>query len=359
MLLEQNYRNYTFRDVCKYFQNLGCYVNVEEKYEKGYKNCKSKIEYYCVCDKRFNTSMEEFIQEGFDKQYETCDKFRDYNRKDILNVFDNVKKDLENTNYKIITPTDNFNLNTVIKYVCNKNHVNFTHSSEYNEETLFCEICEDPPSESYNKEVNPFYIFKQNLTTYEDVFALFENSGCKLITKKDEYKNKSSQVKYQCECGVIKDTIFNNFMENKYQCCISCAAYKKSGKDKREVYENLKHNCELEGYVLLEPLSSFDGSKGLKFKCKNSHDVELTLSNFKVGMRCNKCVKSKLTELREELDAKGFVLKNTDENITNKDKIDLECKDCHSIRTLLLGNYRNRRDARICKNKECGKSKKN
>lgn len=54
--------------------------------------------------------------------------------------------------------------------------------------------------------------------TVEQVAKVFKSAGCKLLTK--VYLSSKQQLKYQCKCGMIQFTCYNNFVRGHR--CMRC-----------------------------------------------------------------------------------------------------------------------------------------
>lgn len=140
------------------------------------------------------------------------------------------------------------------------------------------------------------------------VRAVFEENGCKLMTK--EYQNTKQILKYECVCGNVTTTTFGNFQKGKR--CKECGIKKFSETNRRtieEVREEFRsRGCELitDHYV--------NTQQKLKYRCICGIESYITLSKLIGGQLCRTCGIKKnsgenhyryIADMTEEERAKG------------------------------------------------------
>lgn len=159
-----------------------------------------------------------------------------------------------------------------------------------------------------------FYNFRENPTCprcrenpkalpYENIKDFIEvksNSGCKLLTTKDEYKQKRIEqpkmalckINIQCRCGNEFEESFNTFKSGGKRQCNECS-YEETGMGRRYSYEDIKKYIEIESKSGCKLLSeTYKGyHKPLHLECSCGNDFYRAMSEFKSRelFKCKKC----------------------------------------------------------------------
>lgn len=97
---------------------------------------------------------------------------------------------------------------------------------------MLCEECNKERSRNRHK------------APYEEIKKYFEDNGCVLLSKKEEYLNNNSKLRYIAKCGHEHITQFQPFKRSKYKVCKECRIKLNSGENtynwKGGVYDSEK-----------------------------------------------------------------------------------------------------------------------
>jgi len=147
----------------------------------------------------------------------------------------------------------------------------------------------------------------RNRYTIEDIRALFDKKGCKLISTK--YKNNKQKLDYICDKGHKSQIILSNLLKGVG--CAQCAGNVK--KDINYVKENVEYN----NYKLVS--SDYLSSKDkLHLICPNGHDYYVSWDNWSSkNHRCPKCNLAGTSKQEQEL---VEFIKSISFNVIERDK---------------------------------------
>ncbi len=112
----------------------------------------------------------------------------------------------------------------------------------------------------------------------EEVEQIFEEAGCKLLSK--EYLGVKYKLKYRCSCGNISEIIFDSFKRGHR--CRLC------GGNKKLTFESVDNCFKDNGCILLETKYINNKTK-MRYICSCGEESEINFTNFKKGQRCSKC----------------------------------------------------------------------
>lgn len=119
--------------------------------------------------------------------------------------------------------------------------------------------------------------------TFEEVRAVFEESGCRLLSK--QYLKNNIPLDYICECGNEASITFKMFI--KGQRCYTCRN-EKIGASKRHNYDYVSNFFKENGCELLE--TEYKNSQTfLKYVCNCGDVHRIKFSHFRRGVRCYNC----------------------------------------------------------------------
>lgn len=173
--------------------------------------------------------------------------------------------------------------------------------------------------------------------TYKEVKALFESKGYILL--ETEYIDSHTKMKYICKQhpNIIQSTKYNSLQQGKG--CPYCA-----GKAKH-TFEEVKNYFESCGYTLLENIYINANTK-MKYKCSHHPNKELYIrySDLRHGVRCPYCSKvgrKAYEEIKEEFEARGYILVSTKEEYVNSNSVlKYICpKHPNDINTIIYYNF--------------------
>lgn len=142
--------------------------------------------------------------------------------------------------------------------------------------------------------------------TYEEIKHYIEvetNSGCKLLTPKEEYIDTHQKILCQCQCGNIFETEYHRVVTKNKVYCNECGfkiTAEKTKNDGNVVY-NAFINSEL--MPMFKPEDYKNSKQKLPYICKNKPEVGIqfiSYSNFCSGRRC-KCCKGERTSKKQRI----------------------------------------------------------
>jgi very-short-patch-repair endonuclease len=171
----------------------------------------------------------------------------------VFNYFKNNNCQLLSKEYK--------NNKTKLTYICkcgNESSITFSNFKDKNVRCRKCSGCEK--------------------YTYEQVFNIFKNRNCILIS--NNYKDVFSKLTFKCQCGIISKTSLHQFMKGIG--CMKCTGSEKL------TYEFVKNFFEKYNYQLLSKEYKNTMTK-LDFKCNNGHINNMEFMSFQKGHRCSMC----------------------------------------------------------------------
>jgi len=211
--------------------------------------------------------------------------------------------------------------------------------------TLRCKKCD-------HKFKRVFYNFRKNPTCpkcrdnprampYEEIKNFIEvesKSGCKIITTKEEYKQKRIEqpkmalckIDIQCKCGNKFSESFNTFKSSNVRRCRKCSD-KANGKARKHTYEDVKKYIEIDSNSGCKLLSKTyeDYHKPLHLQCSCGNDFYRALAEFK-GRKLFKCklctgatIQYTYDQIYDDLKEHNIKLLST-EYISCKENIDVE-----------------------------------
>lgn len=123
---------------------------------------------------------------------------------------------------------------------------------------------------------------------YKDIKAFFERKDCILLEPESERRNWNDyKLKYICSCGNETSTSWNNFRISGR--CQECG--KKASKFSQEYVEQyfIDRNCKL--------LDKYQNANTLmRYICECGNEAKIRFFSFKLGRRCQKCQRRKISE---------------------------------------------------------------
>lgn len=144
---------------------------------------------------------------------------------------------------------------------------------------------------------------------YEEACEYFKEYGCKMITKKKDYKDEKTKIKWKCECKVISETTFISYKSTKYHLCNNCAVIKRTEYTQELSYTTAKNYFIQYGCELLTPKEDYKNTKTkVKWKCVCGIISECIFSGYK-GSKTHLCKKCGY-EARKENNMEKFGVEN-------------------------------------------------
>lgn len=120
------------------------------------------------------------------------------------------------------------------------------------------------------------------------VKELFIKDGCVLL--EEEYKHIKHPMRYICKCGNQAKITLDGF--NKGSRCKECGI-KKQTKSRSLTFEDVRDTFKSYGCELLS--TDYKNARTLlEYRCDCGNISEITLDNFKRGVRCNECRSGKI-----------------------------------------------------------------
>lgn len=129
----------------------------------------------------------------------------------------------------------------------------------------------------------------RNFRSTEEVESIFQNNGCRLISK---YINTATPLEYICVCGSKSKILLCNFLIG-----VRCKA---CGIKKRSV--NRRHNIKYiqqvfaENNCILLEAEYKNNRTPMQYICKCGKQNLITFSHFKEGKRCRKCGNQRISK---------------------------------------------------------------
>lgn len=127
---------------------------------------------------------------------------------------------------------------------------------------------------------------------YGEIATYIKDSGCELLTSRDEYKNTREKLKIKCwRCGEIFEQSFSGFRNSQHKTCRKCRYFLGGQKKAKTTEEFKKEVYELEGNnyeVLGEYINAHTKIKMKHNKCGYEYYIEP--NNFlDKNYRCPNC----------------------------------------------------------------------
>ena len=131
------------------------------------------------------------------------------------------------------------------------------------------------------------------IRTYSDIKKIIEKSGCKLLSKQEEYKNSRSILSLRCSCGNNFFVNFQGFKDLKYKKCNECSK-KLSGINSRKTHDQFKkemYDLVRGEYSILDKYTKSHNKILIRHNCDecNNYEWRIRPENFLKGDRCPKC----------------------------------------------------------------------
>lgn len=125
---------------------------------------------------------------------------------------------------------------------------------------------------------------------YADVKQVFEDRGCKLISK--TYVRSKDKLDFICSCGRTGKISYDKF--SRGQLCAGCRGERIS-KSSRYTIEQVRSLFRKEGCTLLSD-SYINSKQRLRYICECGEESIISLSKLLMGQRCFKCRNKKISD---------------------------------------------------------------
>lgn len=258
---------------------------------------------------------------------------------------EDIRKEFDDRGYTLLE-TEYINVNTPMRYICRKHEDKGVQTQIYKHfrNGIGCRYCGYEKQVETKRNNGTFEQVKTQHThgrwTYEEIVNYIEehNPGCKLLTKKEEYKNTNEKILISCSnCGEPFTTTFNDILHEDRHLCIKCSK-DLNANNYRLTYDEVKEYIESQGYKLLDDTYKNQRIK-LKLQCPEGHIVYIDFGKFKfMGRRCNVCnggVRYTYEKVKEMIESvEGYILKSDYYHNFMTDLI-VECPEGHEYHTYL------------------------
>ncbi len=223
---------------------------------KEYKNSRQKLDYICKNHHRHSIRWNDF------KKGIRCPHCSRNAKKTI----EEIRANFEAEGYTLLTKKYKNNKQK-LEYICPKGHRCVTTIASWSQGKR-CRICANENRK--NKLKLDFNIIKES----------FEKEGYTLLTRKDEYKNATSKLRFLCPNHHENTTTWASWYSGR-RCSICSNRRKKSISDIKQSFEN-------EGYKIISKEYK-DNKSYLKIVCPLGHEFRTKWNDFQQGHRCPVC----------------------------------------------------------------------
>jgi hypothetical protein len=255
--------SYSYEEVYTYFESKGCIL-----LSKIYNNNKQKLDYICSCGNKSQTIFDSF------KRGHRC---RECGKKKIQqkNSFDyeDIRKEFAEEGYELLSDTY-VNRSQYLQFKCPEGHIGKITYSNFTKGTR-CNKCSS-----------------HRRMSYEEVFKIFKENGCKLLENK--YQGAHVKMKYVCSCGNTSETTLSLFMRGSR--CRECGI-KKLTESRRFSFDYVKQYFEDNGCTLLSDQYT-NATEVLNYICSCGTISKIRFIDFKNGSRCRDCGIKKYSETK-------------------------------------------------------------
>lgn len=264
-----------------------------------FNNNTSKLRFKCACGEDFITTSSMFTHSD-KRQCNQCG----VKRRSLTQMitFDEVKQYIEEKGQELLTSKEDYiNASQTIKIRCNCGEVFLNTFSLYKYgKGIKCNQC------------NIKDISERNTIPYVKIKEFVEiesESGCRLITSKDEYINTRLSIDFECNCGETFNTSFHEFKSGFKRQCNFCGNNLTRTTDFVKLFEDTytANNCTLISFQ--EENGHVHSRSIVKLKCSCGEIFETQRYYFtNLGKnRCEKCSNA-ITKGEEEI--RKFLRKN-------------------------------------------------
>lgn len=196
--------------------------------------------------------------------------------------------------------------------------------------------------------------------TYQEVKEYIENLGCKLLST--EYKNTTTPLIIQCECGQIFERKFKVLQKSPICKCKKCTQeYLTKGMMKS--FNEILFEVQEKGYKILVTENEYKGiNKKYNFICPRGHEKSMYLSDLLAGHECKICATEKVMDklrlsyedVKEVFEKEGYKLLSQSYK-NSSEKLIVECPNGHITDTMTYGNFKKGARCLKCYNLETSK----
>lgn len=309
----------TYEEVRDLFDSYGAKLLTPKN---EYKNTQQILSFLCHCGRVGEIRYYNF------KRYKHCsecsselrgEKIRKYTYEDICDYF-------KKYNCILLTEFDKSIISTSdIIYKCSCGNI---------EKTKFVQFMK-------RKEKKCLKCLNQIKTPYNEVYNLFDKSGCKLLTSEEEYINNLTgyNLKYKCSCGNISTIDLYSFKTGTR--CRNCMG-EKLRIIKATPYNDVKEYIEsFEGYKLLST-EYINCDTALEIKCPEDHIFNMDFYHFKNrGQRCSVCNSLRDRSGENSNTWKGGLTSLNQMLRSNLKEWKFKSLEKHNFQCVITGNKRN------------------
>ena len=262
-----NFGKKPFKEVKNFIESTGYKLLSSEKdYEYP-----SKLKVRCLKNHEYEVTWYDF------KYGSRCKKCSDEKQR---TPFREIKNFVENEGWQLITTKEEYENHPKekLRVICPNGHEIrvFWNGSK---QGIRCKRCADELSR------------KRQVTPFEDIRKIVENEGYELLSKKEEYKNNTSKLKFRCLKKHEFKTSWDSFKSGSR--CKECF-----NERQRISFKEIKKFVENEDYELLLNEKEYkkeykDCYSKLRVKCPKGHEYPTSWNSFRSGYRCPECFRER------------------------------------------------------------------
>jgi len=207
---------------------------------------------------------------------------------------DYVRKEFEKIGYTLLS--ENYiNNNSKLKVKCNNGHIYY------------------PTYNNFKKGERCLYCSKNSPVSWENVLYLFNLKGWKVLTKKDEFVNANTYIKFSCKNNHIYRYKYVT-LKSRFE-TIDCPYCNKTIPIK---FDDIKKSFEKEGWIVHTKKEEYktQNTTPIDCTCPNGHRQFKNVRKWRDGRRCIYCNSS-----GPEISLRNFIEKLKIECIYNDRKI--------------------------------------
>lgn len=263
----------------KYLEKIS-FKLIEDSYDEN----TEKME--VICEKNHTTQI--IFSQGWMKKEDKCfECLREFFKENECTLISSERK----------------NEKEYFTYTCKEGHNNSAPLTRFKNGIYKCKTCN----------------IKNRRLSYDTVKEIFNKKKFTLLSK--EYTSQKELLKFKCDLGHECEASLASIRNNG---CSQCSGNKKYTLDEvKKLFEEREFCLISQEYV--------NSQSKLEAKCKEKHDVSITLANFLKGYGCAICsgmAKPKINDVKIAFEKEGYELLST-EYVNSHSALDFVCDEGH------------------------------